>query len=88
MALQFKIGDSVNISTKFVKGTIAFIGLTKFAPGEWIGVILTEKKGKNNGSVQGIEYFSCAEDFGMFVKPANVELCAPIQLPSKVYMSL
>lgn len=57
MSEGFKVGDKVEISGKDVRGVIAFMGETKFAPGEWIGVILDEPKGKNNGSVREHEYF-------------------------------
>ena len=41
-----KIGARVTVPTKNVgEGTIAFIGETDFAKGEWIGIILDEKKG-------------------------------------------
>merc|ERR1712156_555006 len=70
-----KIGARVTVPSKNVGvGTIAFIGETKFAKGEWIGLILDEKKGKNNGSIQGVEYFSCEPEFGMFVRPGLIEL--------------
>lgn len=39
------------------QGTVAFVGTTHFSQGKWIGVVLDEKKGKNNGSVQGKTYF-------------------------------
>ena len=32
-------------------GTIAFIGATRFAPGQWFGVILDAPDGRNNGEV-------------------------------------
>jgi dynactin complex subunit len=43
-------------------GSIAFIGLTKFAAGEWVGVNLDEAEGKNDGSVGGVSYFKVNKD--------------------------
>ncbi|XP_060529168.1 dynactin subunit 1 [Cylas formicarius] len=68
-----KIGQRVEVPSKGVQGTIAFIGKTNFAPGKWIGLILDEAKGKNDGSVQGVEYFKCEENFGMFVREPQVQ---------------
>ena len=37
-------------------------------------MILETPQGKNDGSVQGKSYFSCAENHGMFVRPTQVVL--------------
>ncbi|KAG4072150.1 hypothetical protein HA402_015649 [Bradysia odoriphaga] len=46
--------------------------MTTFATGKWIGVILNEPVGKNNGTLKGTVYFSCAENCGMFVRPSQL----------------
>ena len=52
---QLKIGDRVLVSgTK--TGTLRYIGATEFAKGEWAGVELDEKQGKNDGAVTGKRY--------------------------------
>lgn len=57
MADSLKVGQRVEVSGKDVRGVIAFIGITNFATGKWIGLVLDEPKGKNNGSVRGHAYF-------------------------------
>lgn len=55
-----------------VIGTVRFIGETEFAEGLWIGLELGEPMGKNNGSVQGVQYFRCHHNCGIFVRPNRV----------------
>ncbi|XP_055339775.1 CAP-Gly domain-containing linker protein 1-like isoform X2 [Paramacrobiotus metropolitanus] len=63
----FIVGDRVWVhGTK--AGKIQFIGETKFAPGEWAGIVLDEPTGKNDGSVNGVRYFQCEANRGVFVR--------------------
>lgn len=57
---RFRVGQKVAIAGKDIRGEIAYIGLTSFGvPGfQWAGVILTEPKGKNNGTVESRSYFT------------------------------
>ncbi|CAA9995379.1 unnamed protein product, partial [Nesidiocoris tenuis] len=57
MASLLRIGTRVEVTGKGVQGEVAFIGTTGFSTGKWIGLILDEPKGKNNGTVQNKEYF-------------------------------
>ena len=59
-----KIGTRVKVKDKDLLGTVAYVGLTEFAAGKWVGVVLEEPKGKNNGTVQGKEYFKCQDKHG------------------------
>jgi len=56
-----KVGQRIDVikdaQTK-CRGTVAYVGTTLFSPGKWIGVILDENKGKNNGTVMAKTYFS------------------------------
>lgn len=49
-----------------------FVGPTEFAAGDWIGVELDSAEGKNDGSVNGVVYFTGREGHGLFVKKAQV----------------
>lgn len=37
-------------------GILQYLGETKFAPGNWCGVQLDEPTGKNDGTVDGVQY--------------------------------
>ncbi|KAI8584071.1 hypothetical protein K450DRAFT_221366 [Umbelopsis ramanniana AG] len=54
------------------RGSVRFIGSTEFQPGIWIGIEYDEPLGKNNGTVQGVEYFKCGPNYGAFVRPTKV----------------
>eukprot|EP00090_Calanus_glacialis_P001815 TRINITY_DN11349_c0_g1_i1.p1 TRINITY_DN11349_c0_g1~~TRINITY_DN11349_c0_g1_i1.p1 ORF type:complete len:1330 (-),score=541.02 TRINITY_DN11349_c0_g1_i1:124-4113(-) len=69
-----KVGQKVEVIGKDVVGTVAYIGATQFAAGKWIGLILDEPKGKNDGIVQGKTYFTCKENHGMFVRQTQIKL--------------
>lgn len=55
--MSYKVGQRVEIAGKDCQGVIAYIGHPTFASGKWIGVILDEAKGKNNGTIKGQVYF-------------------------------
>lgn len=54
---SLRLNQRVEVTGKDVRGIVAYVGSTMFASGKWIGVILDEPKGKNNGTVQGKSYF-------------------------------
>jgi len=53
-------------------GVVVFVGPTQFAAGEWVGVELDDAVGKNDGSVNGVRYFSCKPLHGVFAKAAKL----------------
>jgi dynactin 1 len=73
---DFKIGQKVKLQDDR-RATVRFVGQTSFQVGEWIGVQLEDKTGKNDGSVQGQRYFDCPMGYGMFVKPMMATIIEP-----------
>uniref|UniRef100_A0A4W5N4U1 Dynactin subunit 1 n=1 Tax=Hucho hucho TaxID=62062 RepID=A0A4W5N4U1_9TELE len=69
-----KVGSVVEVIGKGQRGTVAYVGATLFATGKWVGVILDEPKGKNDGTVQGKKYFQCDENCGIFVRQSQFSL--------------
>lgn len=68
---DYAVGESVWVNG--VKaGTIAYLGETQFAPGQWAGVILNDPVGKNDGSVGGVRYFECPALQGIFTRPSKL----------------
>ncbi|XP_071054782.1 kinesin-like protein KIF13A isoform X3 [Onthophagus taurus] len=62
------VGESILIRPYNSSGVVAYIGETEFANGTWVGVELDAPKGKNDGTVQGVKYFTCKPKHGMFVR--------------------
>lgn len=70
-------------------GQVRFLGYTEFASGQWAGIELTERTGRNDGTVRGVRYFTCKDKYGVFVrresirKIDNVELAKPPSPPEE-----
>lgn len=87
--MVIEIGQRVSVPSKDVgNGKIVFYGPTEFAKGQWIGIILDERKGKNNGTIQGIQYFDCEENYGMFVREQLIAPEQPKKLPTGFFSLL
>ncbi len=70
---DFRLGQTVELQDGQT-ATVQFVGQTQFAAGGWIGVVLDNATGKNDGSVQGQRYFDCLPRHGMFVRPTAVNI--------------
>jgi dynactin 1 len=66
---SLRLNQRVEVTGKDVRGIVAYIGSTMFASGKWIGVVLDEPKGKNNGTVQGKAYFQVSIHSYLFHSP-------------------
>ncbi|XP_053523076.1 CAP-Gly domain-containing linker protein 4 [Artibeus jamaicensis] len=69
---ELQLGDRVLVVGQRV-GTVRFFGTTNFAPGCWYGIELEKPHGKNDGSVGGVQYFSCSPRYGIFAPPSRVQ---------------
>ncbi|KAF7728112.1 hypothetical protein EC973_006627 [Apophysomyces ossiformis] len=70
---QLTVGKRVAVPSLSVIGTLRFVGETKFKPGLWTGIELDlVGTGKNDGCVQGVRYFSCPPQTGLFILASKV----------------
>uniref|UniRef100_A0A672SJX0 Kinesin family member 13B n=1 Tax=Sinocyclocheilus grahami TaxID=75366 RepID=A0A672SJX0_SINGR len=63
-----KVGGRVTVGSS-KSGTVRYIGPTHFSEGIWVGVELDTPSGKNDGSVEGHQYFRCNPCYGVLVRP-------------------
>ncbi|PTB46866.1 hypothetical protein M441DRAFT_128594 [Trichoderma asperellum CBS 433.97] len=73
-AMELSVGDSVNVPGGMV-GTVRFVGTVQGKKGTFVGVELDSEfaaRGKNNGDVDGVSYFSTnVSGAGIFVPVAK-----------------
>ncbi|WOO77325.1 Dynactin, isoform [Vanrija pseudolonga] len=73
---EISLGTRVQVTAGI--GTVRWTGTNPaFATGNWVGIELDGKTGKNNGSVQGESYFECEPGYGVFVRKSTVKLAEP-----------
>ncbi|XP_061824430.1 CAP-Gly domain-containing linker protein 4 isoform X2 [Nerophis lumbriciformis] len=70
-SIGIQLGDRVMIAGKKV-GNLRFCGSTEFSEGLWAGVELDKPEGKNDGSVAGIQYFTCQFKHGVFAPLSKI----------------
>ena len=75
-----ELGDRVLANGKH--GVLAFLGTTQFAKGNWAGIVLDSLDGKNNGSVNGVQYFECEPNRGLFAKQEKIKFVSKGVPPS------
>jgi len=80
LAVSLRPGLRCSLRNSNRKGHIAYVGpvpaLTIAGDDTWIGVILDEPNGKNDGTApDGTRYFECTANHGLFVRPERVQVC-------------
>lgn len=69
-AAGITLGSRCSIPPGDRRGEVAFVGLVpELAPGFWVGIVLDEPVGKNDGTYKGTRYFEAADKYGSFVRP-------------------
>jgi dynactin 1 len=72
-SVDYPLGTIVELGQALGRGVIRFSGATSFRPGKWVGIELYDAKGKNDGSVDGVAYFSCKPNHGVFVRAMQIK---------------
>ncbi|XP_073455748.1 coiled-coil domain-containing protein 187 isoform X3 [Aquarana catesbeiana] len=68
---NFEIGDRVLVKLS-KPGTLNYKGSMAFRDGYWAGVVLDKAEGDNDGTFEGIRYFDCPMQCGVFVRPGQI----------------
>lgn len=70
-----EVGQRCEVQPGARRGRVGFVGEVQFAVGHWVGVILDEPLGRNDGSVKGKRYMKdCPANHGIFAHPKKVKV--------------
>ncbi|KAF0712615.1 Aste57867_4751 [Aphanomyces stellatus] len=69
---RLELGRPISIAGS--SGIVRYIGAAHFASGIWVGIELTDAHGKNNGSIRGVQYFTCPDDHGIFIRANKLDV--------------
>ena len=75
-----EVGMRCEVSPGERRGWVRYVGKetgeskSNLPLGWWIGVEYDEPLGKNNGTVKGVKYFECADNFGAMIRPDKVKV--------------
>ncbi|KAG6865099.1 hypothetical protein C0991_005060 [Blastosporella zonata] len=61
------------VTTAQGKGVVRYSGVTSFSKGKWVGIELYDGNGKNDGTVQGVAYFTCKPGYGIFIRASQIK---------------
>ncbi|KAG5884312.1 hypothetical protein JTB14_018035 [Gonioctena quinquepunctata] len=66
------IGKRVRVGEK--EGILRYVGNVCFSKGTWCGVELSAPIGKNDGTVNGVRYFSCSDRCGLMAPLSKIAI--------------
>ncbi|KAI4657745.1 uncharacterized protein J4E78_006133 [Alternaria triticimaculans] len=69
--LNLKLGQTVETSGG-VDGIVRYLGPIHVSEGRFVGIELPTADGKNDGSVRGERYFTCAPLHGLFIRDTSI----------------
>lgn len=75
LALSIPVGSRCEVPELEMRGDVKFIGkVPDLGQGYFVGVKLDEPQGKNNGSFNGVPYFTCPNKYGVFARPSEINV--------------
>ena len=68
-----KTGNRCEVFSSGCRGEVKFVGkIRSHGFGFFVGIQLDEPVGDGNGSLEGVNYFSCPKKFAKFVRPNEI----------------
>jgi len=75
VAQGIAVGNRCEVYPGSKRGEVMYVGKVEGLPlGYWVGVKYDEPTGKNDGTIKGKSYFTCAPKYGGMVRPNNLKV--------------